>query len=233
MEYQEPPAIIAQRIAAVTMELEQRVERALGQRTVIGNRPLEETPEIVLNMIHHGPAGVGLELPGWRWLEEKGSDERGDTGSRPKRRLHASFEGRGALDSVVDRGGDGAELGPPGLIMNPRVSPRVQLVSTLRGAIEDVQGTLEPSELRGTGWGQFGSQGPQVSQVPVDQIGCGSAVPGISVDWKPFKTLNKSKDLLKGSGGRTVCGCVQSLQRNGHVRRILVEGHCCCLTNRA
>src|SRR5258707_14106012 len=125
MEYQEPPAIIAQRKAAVTMELEQRVERALGQRTVIGNRPLEETPEIVLNMIHHGPAGVGLELPGWRWLEEKGSDERGDTGSRPKRRLHASIRGRGALASVCSRGGHGAETRPPRSKLNPMVSPPV------------------------------------------------------------------------------------------------------------
>src|SRR5258705_8242104 len=120
MEYQEPPAIIAQRIAAVTMELEQRVERALGQRTVIGNRPLEETPEIVLNMIHHGPAGVGLELPGWRWLEEKGSDERGDTGSRPKRRLHASFEGRGAVRPLAARRGGGAEPRPPRLSLKPK-----------------------------------------------------------------------------------------------------------------
>src|SRR5258707_3540223 len=146
MEYQEPPAIIAQRIAAVTMELEQRVERALGQRTVIGNRPLEETPEIVLNMIHHGPAGVGLELPGWRWLEAKGSDERGDTGSRPKRRLHASFEGRGALDSVVDRGGDGAQLGPPGLIINPEGSPQVRPGCSFRRATENPQRTLRPHE---------------------------------------------------------------------------------------
>src|SRR5258706_16247689 len=113
MEYQEPPAIIAQRIAAVTMELEQRVERALGQRTVIGNRPLEETPEIVLNMIHHGPAGVGLELPGWRWLEAKGSDERGDTGSRPKRRFYARFVGGGGGAPVVYLGGDGDARVPP------------------------------------------------------------------------------------------------------------------------
>ena len=184
--------------------MKQRMEWTVGHDAVESHSPVEDAPQVSLDMVHHRPARFGAQLRRWRWGVEQRLHQIDETGAGPERRPNSGEERGRLLDPLSDSCDGRAKGRAPRMIVEPGISPDLRIVPTARRTIEDLERTSEPGSLDDIRCWHVEAECMELREVFADERGCPGVGRVIRVTGEPLEPFDRAEQTLKGLSSQPI-----------------------------